>query len=308
MDMMEQHRLNTGCQQLEDLLARLENVLRQMEGCTAQANLPDTPAPTQPTPTPPDPASPPTLACYCFGPFRAFQDDQPVADWNGHKGQLILKYLLVQAGKAVAKEKLMEAIWPETEPEAARRNLHQAIYSIRHTLKANNADTQYILFRNESYLLNPAVSLWVDFMEFEKYAQQGRLLENRQDTMAAMEAYATAEGLFQGNFLQDEPYEEWAELKRNQLQNLYLDIADKLSQHYFREQQYRAAIFQCQRILEVDNCHEPAYRILMQCHLRQGQRHLAVKHYQTCVQALRETLGLSPAETTRQVYQQLIIS
>lgn len=308
MDMMEQHRLNKGCQQLEDILFRLESVLQQMEGGSAQVRVANT---EKTSDTPPATANAlsakkPTLACYCFGPFRAFQDDQPVADWNGHKGQLVLKYLLTQAGKPVAKEKLMETIWPEADPEAARRNLHQAIYSIRHTLKANQPDTQYILFRNEFYLLNPAVSIWVDFVEFEKYAYQGRHLENRQEFAAAMEAYAMAEGLFQGNFMQDEPYEEWAGLKRNQLQNLYLELADKLSTHYFQGQQYRAAIFQCQRILEADNCHEPAYQILMQCYLRQGQRHMAVRQYQTCIQALRETLGLSPSESTRQVYQQLI--
>ncbi len=106
--------------------------------------------------------------------------------------------------------------------------------------------------------------------------------------------------------MQDNPYEEWAELKRNQLQNLYLEIADKLGNYYFAQQQYRAAIFQCQRLLERDNCHESAYRILMQCYLNQGQRHMVVRQYQACVQALKETLGLPPSDATRLVYRQLI--
>lgn len=315
MDRTEQYRLNQGCEQLEDLLSRLEHVLRQMESNTIPTTLltpvaKHVPEQVQPlladNPTQPKNHVAHTLACYCFGRFRVFQDDRMIQGWNGHKGQLILKYLITHAGKPVAKETLMEALWPETDPDAARRNLHQAIYSVRHTLKAHDATFQHILFRHESYLLNPSIHLWIDFVEFEKQIQCGRVWESKHNTMAAMETYACAEALFQGHFLQDEPHEEWVERKRLQLQNLYLEIADKLSHHYVAEQQFRAAILQCQRILTVDHCHEPAHQVLMQCYWQQGQRHLAVMQYQTCVQALRDTLGLSPSDATRQIYQQLL--
>ena len=35
--------------------------------------------------------SPPSLAVYCLGPFRVYQDDQPVADWPSSKGKCDLQ-------------------------------------------------------------------------------------------------------------------------------------------------------------------------------------------------------------------------
>lgn len=290
-----------------ELKNQLDNMVKLVEGYAGETTSPDD-ADAEQNPEPCNIQIPtgPTLVFYCFGPFRVFQDDRLINNWNGHKGQLILKYLMTYAGKPVPKEKLMEALWPEADPEATRRNLHQAIYSLRHTLKMKNHILQYILFENECYLLNPEVEVWIDFVEFEQHVRMGRSLETKGDIVAAMNKYSIAEELFQGGFMEDEPYEEWAELKRNQLQNLYLDITDKLSSYYFKERQYRSAISQCQRILELDNCHEPAYQILMQCYLNQGQRHMAVRQYQTCMQALKETLGLSPSEKTQLIYRQLI--
>jgi len=43
----------------------------------------------------------------------------------------------------------------------------------------------------------------------------------------------------------------------------------------------------------------------MQCYLGQGQRHLAVRQYQTCVEALREELDLTPAEETVALYRRI---
>lgn len=311
MDTTETQRLINGCQQLNEILSRIEaqldNMLKLVAGYSGETKLPDTEnASPSPEPCPVPSTVIPTLVFYCFGPFRVFKDDQLVGNWNGQKGQLILKYLIAHVGKPVSKEKLMDALWPEADPESARRNLHQAVYSLRHTLKTNNHERQYILFQNECYLLNPDVEIWVDVMEFEAHIRSGRDQENRGNMAAAINAYALAEGLYQGGFIEDEPYADWADPKRQQFQHLYLETANKLSQHYFQQKQYTAAVSQCQRILLVDNCYEPAHRLLIECYLAQGQRHMAVRQYQACVQALKETLGLPPSEKTRLIYRQLI--
>lgn len=293
----------TRSQELEE---QLDNMLKLVEGYSGEELMAEPPVEDAPSECRVEASPGPTLVVYCFGAFRVFQDDKLVNYWNGHKGQLILKYLVAHDGKPVSKEKLMDALWPDSDPESARRNLHQAIYSLRHTLKANNPELQYILFKNECYLLNPEVELWADFVEFEKRIRLGHTLEAQGKMASAISEYAMAEGLFLGGFLEDEPYAEWADSRRHHFQHMYLDIADKLGEYYFRQKQYTATVSQCQRILQVDNCYEPAYQMLIQCHLAQGQRHMAVRQYQACVQALRETLGLSPSEKTRQVYQRLI--
>jgi DNA-binding SARP family transcriptional activator len=75
-----------------------------------------------------------------------------------------------------------------------------------------------------------------------------------------------------------------------------------LSEYYVQQAEYTAAIALCRKVLAQDNCYEEAHRRLMQCYLAQGQRHLAVRQYQTCMQALREELDLTPSEETVALY------
>lgn len=247
----------------------------------------------------------PALVVYCLGPFRVYQHDRLITDWNGLKGQAILKYLLMHKGKPIAKDILLDVFWPDVEPGDTRRNLHQAIYSLRQTLRRSRPDLQPILFKKDCYLLNPEIIVWLDFEEFEKHVQAGWRLEATEQPAEAIAEYSIAEGLYQGDFLEEDLYEDWPSVQREHLRNLYLNIADRLSEYYVRQGQYTAAIALCQKILAKDNCYEDAYRRLMQCYLAQGQRPLAVRQYQTCLQVLEEELDLTPSEETVALYQRI---
>jgi len=248
---------------------------------------------------------PPSLAVYCLGAFRAYQDDQLIADWNGLKARSIFKYLLAHRGAPVVKDILMDLFWPDADPEAARRNLHQAIYSLRRTLRQGQPDFQHIQFENDCYLLNPETDIWVASEEFEKHVQVGRRLEAAGRFGEAMAAYGIAEGLYLGDFLKEDLYEDWSSLQRERMRNMYLDIADRLSEHYVGRGEYTAATALCQKVLAQDNCYEGAHRRLMRCYLAQGQRHLAVRQYQTCVETLKEELELAPSEETVTLYRHI---
>lgn len=248
----------------------------------------------------------PALVVYCLGPFRVYQHDRLITDWNGLKGQSILKYLLMHKGKPITKDILMDVFWPDVEPGDTRRNLHQAIYSLRQTLRRKQSDLRPILFRNDCYLLNPELIVWLDFEEFEKHVQAGRRLEAAGQPAEAMAEYSIAEGLYQGDFLEEDLYEDWPSVQREHLRIFYLDVVDHLSEYYVQQGQYTAAIALCQKVLAQDNCYEQAHRRLMRCYLGLGQRHLAVRQYQTCVEALREELDLTPSEETVALYRRII--
>jgi DNA-binding SARP family transcriptional activator len=240
----------------------------------------------------------PSLVVYCLGPFRVYQDESLVSAWNGLKGQCILKYLIAHYDSPIAKDILMDVFWTDADPDAARRNLHQAVYSLRQTLRRGQPDFQHILFENDCYSLNPELDIWIDFKEFEKHIQAGRDLEVAGKRAEAMTEYGIAEGLHQGDFLEEDPYEDWPRPQRQHTRNMYLDIVDRLSGYYVQQGEYTPAVALCQKILTQDNCCERAHRRLMQCYLAQGQRHLALRQYQTCVEALRVELDLMPSEKT----------
>jgi DNA-binding SARP family transcriptional activator len=242
---------------------------------------------------------------YCLGAFRVYQGDRLITDWNGLKGKSILKYLLAHRETPVARDILMELFWPGADPESARRSLHQAIYSLRQALRRGNPDFAHVYFENDCYLLNPGMSIWVDSVEFEKHFQAGRRLEATDRITKAIAEYGIAESLYQGEYLEEDLYEDWPAAERERLRRTYCDLGDRLSEHYVRNGEHNAAIALCHKILARDNCHEPAHRRLMRCYLAQGQRHLAVRQYQTCVELLQVELELGPSEETEALYQDI---
>lgn len=256
---------------------------------------------------PPQPRDQPSLSLvvYCLGPFRVYRNDQLITGWSSLRARNIFKYLIMYHGTPVAKDILIDILWPDAEPKAARRNLHQAIYSLRQTFR-QQSNFQPILFENDRYVLNPAMDIWVDVVEFERHAQYGQRLIAENQIAPAMTEYSIAEGLYQGDFLEEDLYDDWPQGRREHLRNTYLEIADQLSRYYVQRSEYTAAIALCQKILMRDKCEERTHRRLIQCYMALGQRHLAVRQYQTCVEVLKVELDLEPSAETITLYRQIL--
>jgi DNA-binding SARP family transcriptional activator len=103
----------------------------------------------------------------------------------------------------------------------------------------------------------------------------------------------------------DDLADDWSVLPRERLRVDYLDTLDRLSHIYFIQEQYTSCIMLCQMILAQDACREDVHCRLMRCYSHQNQHHLALRQYQTCVEALDRELGVAPAPTTTQIYERI---
>lgn len=266
---------------------------------------PHTIPPSLPPVSAPKQQGPPSLAVYCLGQFQVYQDERLVENWLSRKALSLFKYLILEHPVPVVKEILMDRFWPDSDLEAARRNLHQAIYALRQILRGEQQEFHHIFFKNDCYSLNPNLETWIDFREFEKCMNTGRRLDQGGLLDKAIEQYGTAEGLYQGDFLEEDLYEDWPILQREQLRHSYLSLVDRLSELYLQNSQYTSVIHLCHKVLAKDRCYEAAHRRLMQGYLALGQRHLAVRQYQTCIRALREDLGIQPSRETIDLYHRI---
>lgn len=248
---------------------------------------------------------PPSLAVYCLGPFRVYQDNQPVKDWPSSKGKCIFKYLVTHRKRPVAKEVLMELFWPGAHPDAARNNLNVAIYGLRQALREARPSVSHVLFQDDCYLLNPDLQIWVDVEEFVERFRTAQNLERRGDLVAAIREYGAAEALYQGEFLEEDRYEDWLIPQRQGLHDDYLSLLDRLSRYYFHQKDYGTCRTVCGEMLAVDACREEAHRRLMRCYSRQGQPYLALRQYHLCVETLQEELDVPPMEETLALYQRI---
>ena len=248
---------------------------------------------------------PPSLVVYCLGPFRVYQDDQPVYDWPSSRGKAIFKYLVTHRERPVVKEVLMELFWPGAHPDAARNNLNVAIYGLRQALRRTRPSYSHVLFQDDCYLLNPDLRIWVDTEEFTAHCRDAEEMNQRGDQVAATREYHAAETLYEGEFLEEDRYEDWPIPPRQRLRDSFRGALNHLSRFYLDQGDFIACVSVCRKMLAVDPCCEEAHRRLMRCYSRLGQHFLAMRQYHLCVETLAEELDLAPAPSTAQLYDRI---
>ena len=247
----------------------------------------------------------PALVVYTLGPFRVFQDEKLITTWPSGKGKAIFKYMVAKFGQPIPKDILIDTFWRDADPEAGRKNLYVAIYGLRQAFKETQPEFSRILFQDDHYFINPEMAVWVDVEEFMQCYQAGQQYERSGKLIEAVREYELAENLYQGDFLEEDLYEDWAILRREGLKDTYFHILDRLSRYYFEEKRYATCIQLCQKILAKDDCREDAHRRLMRCYSQQGQRNLALRQYHLCTEALARVLEVSPMQETETMYHQI---
>jgi len=247
----------------------------------------------------------PTLIIYCLGPFRVYQDDQPVNDWSSSKGKVVFKYLVTHRERPVPKEVLMDLFWAAADPDAARNNLNVAIYGLRQTLHKTRKDFSHVLFQEDHYLLNPELHIWLDVEAFMEHLKMAKSLEQRREMALAVREYRAAEALYQGEFLAEDRYEEWVFPLRQRLQDDYMHLLDRLSLYYLDQEAYDACVTMCDKILVIEPGREEAHLRLMHCYHQQGQRYLALRQYHLCMEALARELDVDPSQPTIELYKRI---
>lgn len=245
----------------------------------------------------------PSIVVYCLGPFQVYQDEQPVEEWPSSKGKIIFKYLVTHRERPVPKEVLMELLWPDNDPDAARNNLNVAVYGLRQALRSTHPHYSHVLYQDDCYLLNPEIDIWLDSELFMRQIALARSLEQAGELARAMEVFNNAEALWLGEFMEEDRYEDWPVAQRQLLQQQYLKLLDKLSKYHFDQGAYNACTTACRKILAVDPCREEAHRLVMQCFHEQGQSYLALRQYHQCVEALKVELQVAPSAATRELYE-----
>lgn len=198
----------------------------------------------------------------------------------------------------------MEAFWPGASPEASRNSLNVAIHALRRTLRGIT-ELPVVVYAAGVYRISRDLRLWLDIDEFDKCVDSARRLEDAGDLDGAIHDYEFAASLYRGDFMADDPYEDWSALSRERLRLANLDVLSRLSKLHFADGRFAPSASLCQRIIQEDPCREDAHRRLMRCYSRQGLPHLALMQYRICARALADELGVETDPATTDLYQRI---
>jgi DNA-binding SARP family transcriptional activator len=239
---------------------------------------------------------------YLLGRFEIVRGGQKLRadEWPRRKAAALIKYLAIQ--KRLVKDQAIDLFWPDSDFDLGANNLYRTLHDLRQTLnKSLGGGTSDLLFNFEDGVLSLNESVWVDALEFEyRCSSQSK----NQDTR--FQALEEALALYKGDLLPDDLYVEWTLTRRESLRRQHRDASLVLSAQYRVSRQYDRIFPLLLPLLAYDKADEPVHRELMQAYASVGQRHNALRQYQTCVEALASELDLPPEPETSALYTQIL--
>jgi DNA-binding SARP family transcriptional activator len=251
-----------------------------------------------------------TLRIRTLGAFGIWRGDQEVRDrdWRSSKARQLFQLLLTERGRALPRDRVLEALWPEMEPDAAANNLRVTLNRLGKAIEPDRpegAPPAYLLQQGDTYGFNPASDHQLDTADFADAVAEGQRAARRGQRTAAITAFRKAIGLYGGPYLPDNMYEDWTVVERERLSMLFNDAAMRLGALLLEEGLAHEAIGLAWRVLENDRAHEEAYRLLMRAHASLGERSTALRLYSRCLTMLRDELGVEPLPETTALYNAL---
>jgi len=242
---------------------------------------------------------PPRLRVRALGRTRIESDADPLAtEWLGHRPGQLFKYLVCERGRVVPLEELLEVFWPNAG-RAGATSVRQAIHTLRDRLEPDRPRGKasgYVIARTGGYELTPG-RVWIDADDFEAQARAGLEALHRGATERAETSLAAAALAYEGDFLADEPYAEWALAERERLRDLAAQVLRGLAGLKLETGDEEAAGEHLQRLAELEPLDLQAQRDLIALMLRRGRHSEALRRYDLVRRRYKRTFGSDPGFT-----------
>lgn len=246
---------------------------------------------------------PSVLEIQLLGSFSISVDGREVEErlFSRQKPKLLIKLLALQPHHQFHREQVMELLWPDSDPELSRNNLHKAIHLARHALEPElktAADSHFLHTQGQRVTLSAPGRLYIDVEEFERQANWAMKSQDPAACEAALSIYL-------GDLLNEDLYEDLLRARRLQLRELYHELLSDLAKLYESRSDFRGCTKPLKKLVASDPLNEQAHRDLMRSYALTGHRHQALRQYQECLESLRGELQAEPELATLELQQQI---
>ena len=202
----------------------------------------------------------------------------PPDGWPSLRASHLVQLLSLADSHQLLREQVIDALWPQLDPEAGAANLRKAAHHARQAMRHKDA----VLLRGGQVLLCPGRTVVVDAAHFRRVADAA--LASRDAAVCA-----DAASVYEGDLLPGSQYEAWTEEARSHLRSRYLELLRVGGQW--------------ERLAQAEPTDEPAHRALMKRQLDAGNRAAAIRWYSRLRTALQQELGVSPDRQTEALYE-----
>ena len=237
------------------------------------------------------------LELKLLGKLEIHKDGVRLSGFVSSKAEALLCYLALSQ-ESYYRNQLLGLLWPEASESEAKASLRVHLSNLRRLLGSHlNITRQTVAFnRNQPYHL--------DIETFIKALDKAKNDGNHQDLNRAI-------GMYRGDFLdgfyvRDAPdFEAWVLSQREALREEAIQALSQVIEKAIESRMHQEAIDYAKHLLKLDTWREEAYRHLMLCLARTGQRSAALMQYEICCRVLSEELGVEPTADTVALYNRI---
>jgi len=241
------------------------------------------------------------IQVICLDGFQVFFRGQELGREVGFTGKPreLLTYFIAHRQQRLALDRILENLWPESDPSRGQAVFHTTLHRLRRALNRVAGPGDYICHELGEYYLERE-RFQIDLDLFDVYLAEAQAGVGQ----AAIRAYQKAVELYHTPYFTS-LYYDWSEKERRHLTATYLTALRILTAHYAAINDYHRAILACERMLEADPLLEQVHCDLMRFWHRLGNRAAVVKQYRTLTQLLADELGSDPMPETQSLYVEL---
>ncbi|MGE5607070.1 MAG: BTAD domain-containing putative transcriptional regulator [Bacteroidota bacterium] len=241
------------------------------------------------------------LQISCLGPILVYINGDNVGPqkWRTLKTRDLLLYLAHQAGP-IAKERILEDLWPHLDPKRANDLLHTTLYYLRRILNPKDG-VEFIIYGGKTYQLAPDI-FSNDRRQFEHLLTFGAANKTHPET--AISYFEEAITLYRGEYLEELDY-PWLIPEREHLKRQYIETRFTLSRYYLGHKEFTKAIAHLNILKEITPLTEEVYCLLMSIYAEIGNFSAAREEYQMMVKILKDELDLPPSIESIDLYHRI---
>ena len=233
------------------------------------------------------------LRILTLGPTRLETPDGARSEgWLGQRPGQLLKVLVTARPRALHAEEIAETLWPGAGP-ATIGNVRHFVHALRQHLdpgRERHTRGSYVVTRNNGYGLD-LDRVVIDADEFERHAHAGFAAEAAGDHDAAVRHLDASIGLYRGDFLEDEPYADWALPERDRLRVLAGRVLERVGNIHLARGEHEGGLAALQRLADLEPFDLDVQRGLIALCLRTGRRGQALRRYNALRHRLSRTFG-----------------
>ncbi|HEX5496152.1 MAG TPA: BTAD domain-containing putative transcriptional regulator [Mycobacteriales bacterium] len=236
-----------------------------------------------------------------LGPVQLTGRDSAV-NLGGDKCRCLLANLLIEPGRTVPTETLMDHAWGAGQP--ARSTLHRYVTRLRGALAAAGVNPGTLRGTANGYVLDIAPDS-LDLHQFRERTRTGRASAAAGDDDTAAGELRQGLDQWSGDALANVTG-DWAERIRHGLERNRLDALTAWAQAELRRGRHAQVLDELVTLAGRHPDEEPLAAALMLAHARCGQHTEALRRYHLTRQHLVGTLGSEPGPELRGLFHRLL--